>query len=389
MSTPSIDDVAAHCRGQLDAMLPVLERLVNQNSYSHNPEGGELVAKMLADELGGIDGVHVDLVASEKHASHVIASTTAAQNSAEGAVALVGHHDTVFPPGTFEGFSIDGDIARGPGVLDMKGGLTVCIFALRALAAHGLLERLPIRFVIVSEEEIGSPEGKPLLQSRLAGAACALVFEAGRKEDKIITARKGTGGLVVKAIGKAGHAGNHHRDSHNAIWALARFIDAAQQLTDYDRGVTVNVGKVMGGISRNTVPGEAEALVDIRFLTVDDGEKVAASLRALAEKNSIEGTRLEVSGGVARPPLVRDDDNVALFEEYAECAKSSGLGGAECPLIGGGSDASTTAVMGIPSIDGLGPRGSGFHTSDELIEVSSLPMRLEALTRFLYGRLAT
>lgn len=388
MPTPSIDDVAAHCRGQLDAMLPVLERLVNQNSYSHNPEGGELVAGMLADELRAIDGLEVELVPSDTYASHVIAITTAAKGSAEGAVALVGHHDTVFPLGSFEGFRVEGDIARGPGVLDMKGGLTVCIFALKALAAHGLLDRLPLRFVIVSEEEIGSPEGKPLLEERLAGAACSLVFEAGRKHDKIITARKGTGGLVVKATGKAGHAGNHHHDSHNAIWALARFIDAAQQMTDYDRGVTVNVGKVAGGISRNTVPGDAEALVDIRFLTVEDGERVAASLKALAAKNSIDGTRIEVSGGVARPPLVRGDANVALFEEYATCATAAGLGGEESSLIGGGSDASTTSTMGIPSIDGLGPRGSGFHTNDELIEISSLPLRLEALTRFLYGRLA-
>ncbi|MEM1031716.1 MAG: M20 family metallopeptidase [Myxococcota bacterium] len=387
MATFDAERIATNCRAQQDDMVRVLERLVVQNSYSRHREGGEIVAGMLVEELSAIDGVHAELVPARDYASHVVGTTAAARETARGAVALVGHHDTVFPPGTFEGFHVEGDIARGPGVFDMKGGLVVCLFALRMLAEHGLLERLPLRFVIVSDEEVGSPEGKALLEARLAGAACALVFEAGRQADRIITARKGTGGLVVRAFGKPGHAGNQHRECHNAIWSLARFVDRAQRLTDYERGVTVNVGKITGGISRNTVPGEAEALVDIRFLSVEDGERVAAELRALADTVALEGTRIEVEGGVSRPPLVRSEANVALFEEYAACAVAAGLGGEECPLMGGGSDASTTSTLGIPSIDGLGPRGAGFHTVDEKIEVSSLPMRLEALTRFLLGRI--
>src|SRR5690606_22478233 len=155
---------------------------------------------------------------------HLVARSDAARASAAGAVALVGHHDTVFPPGTFEGFSIEGDIARGPGVLDMKGGLTVAIFALRLLAEAGALARLPLRFVSVSDEEIGSPSGTAFLEQHLAGAACALVFEAGRAGDRIITARKGTGGIVAVAHGRAAHAGNQHEVGKNAIWSLARFV---------------------------------------------------------------------------------------------------------------------------------------------------------------------
>ena len=270
----------------------------------------------------------------------------------------------------------------------MKGGLVVCIEALRLMATLGHLERIPVRFVIVSDEEIGSPEGGPVLEEAIRGAACALTFEAGRKEDAIITARKGTGGIRAVAKGKAAHAGNHHADGANAIWALCKLVDEAQTFTDYDAGVTVSAGMINGGTSRNTVPAEADALFDLRFLTHEDGEAVVERFRQAAERAqaAVPGTTVTIDGGVRRPPLSRTPENVALYEEYAACAKASGLGHVEASLIGGGSDASTAAAIGIPAIDGLGPRGSGFHTHDEMIEVSSLALRLEALGRFLLGR---
>jgi glutamate carboxypeptidase len=384
------DAIDRRCRDAQAGMLALLEELVLQSSHSHDPEGVAAVAAIMARELGAIPGLSVAVVPSDgPHGPHLIAKSEAALASAAGAVALVGHHDTVFPPGTFEGFSIDGDIARGPGVLDMKGGLTVAIFALRLLSEAGLLAKLPLRFVSVSDEEIGSPTGTTFLEQSLVGAACALVFEAGRAGDRIITARKGTGGLVAVAHGRAAHAGNQHEEGKNAIWALARFVDRAQALTDYDRGITVNVGKISGGQGRNTVPDRCEALVDLRFVSIADGEATVEKLRDAAQRAAIEGTHIELSGGVARPPLERTPDNVALAGEYGACARAVGLGGDEADLMGGGSDASTTAALGIPSIDGLGPRGSGFHTHQELIEVSSLPLRLEALVRFLCARCPT
>ncbi|MEZ4441606.1 MAG: M20 family metallopeptidase [Polyangiaceae bacterium] len=387
-SLPSADDLRMRCEGRTEAMVALLEELVEQNSHSYYPEGGRLVADMLRRELVTIPGVEVTLVPSDHFAPHVVVTTAAAADSAEGAVALVGHLDTVFPVGTFEGFSVEGDIARGPGVLDMKGGLVVAIEALRLLADLGGLEDLPVRFVIVSDEEIGSPEGGPLLEARLAGAACALVFEAGRSGDAIITARKGTGGIVAVAEGKAAHAGNHHAEGANAIWALAKLIDEAQRLTDYTAGVTVSVGLISGGTSRNTVPARAEATFDLRFITTEDGHAVTERIQEAAKRaaQAVPGTRITIDGGVKRPPLERCAENIALYREYAACALEAGLGGPEAPLIGGGSDASTVAAIGIPAIDGLGPRGSGFHTHDELIEISSLAMRLEALVRFLWGR---
>lgn len=382
--------VLAELSGRQDVMLAEIERLCVINSFTDNAEGGRAVGEVLAELCAPIPHLWSRRVESEsgRYAPHWIFGTGAAEGSAEGAIAIVGHLDTVFPPGTFEGFRYDGAIARGPGVLDMKGGLVVAIEALRALDRAGQLEGRKVVLAIVSDEEVGSPEGRPLLQRELRGAACALVLEAGRKGDAIITARKGTAGVSARAHGRAAHAGNGHKEGANAIWALARFIDLAQGLTDYDRGVTVNAGKVSGGQGKNTVPDAAEALLDFRFVTAADGEATMEALRAAARRaaDSVPGTRIDVEGGVARTPLERSPESVALCAEYGECAKAAGLGFAEAPLIGGGSDASSTSAIGVPSIDGLGPRGSGFHTRDELIEAATLVPKAEAIARFLLRR---
>jgi glutamate carboxypeptidase len=370
-------------RAMEDAIAP----LVDQNSYTENPEGGRKVGTLLR-ALFAVDGVEVNVRPSERFADHLVFRTRA-QLPNKGAVALVGHLYTVFPPGSFEGFRRDGDLARGPGVLDMKGGLVVIAFALKALAATGRLDEVvPIRIVIVSDEEVGSPEGQGVLAASISGASAALVFEAGRKGDAIITRRKGTGGMTAVAHGRAAHAGNAHKEGANAIWALARFVDGVQKLTDYDRGVTVNVGRVSGGNSKNTVPDRAEAQLDLRFCTRADGDGLVSAARRVAEEaaSTVPGTRIELHGGVARTPLERSDASGKLLEEYATCARAHGLGGDEAPLIGGGSDASTSSAMGIPSIDGMGPRGTGFHTKEELIEVATLVPKAQALARFLAQR---
>lgn len=384
----AVERIREALAGRTEAMLGLIERLVLVNSYTENIEGGNAVGELLADEFRAIPGMSVRSVASSRFAAHWVAESEAARGSAQGCVALVGHLDTVFPPGTFEGFRVEGGIARGPGVLDMKGGLVVILEALRALAAIGELGRVAVRVGVVSDEEVGSPEGRSILQRELAGAACALAFEAGRKADAVITARKGTGAARVTARGKAAHAGNNHRDGANAIWALSRFIDRAQRLTDYDRGVTVNIGKVSGGQSKNTVPDLAEAQLDFRYIRLADGEALVTALHdaAHAAAADVPGTTLEVDGGIARAPLERTEANAALYREYAAHAKAAGLGDGEAALVGGGSDASSTAEIGIPSIDAMGPRGSGFHTREELIEIESLVPKAEALAAFLLGR---
>jgi glutamate carboxypeptidase len=377
----------AWLKQQQTAMERDLAELVEISSHTPDLDGVTNTAERFVAQLRALvgDALSGGVVASKsgKYGAHVAMST-----SGDGAILLVGHHDTVFPKATFAGFREDGALLRGPGVLDMKGGLVVVAYALAALQREGLLARVPVRVLSVADEEIGSPEGRTLVLDAARGAACALVFESGRVGDQIVTRRKGIGGLTVVAHGKAAHAGNNHPDGINAIWAMARFIERAQELTDYERGVTVNVGKISGGIGKNTVPDRAEALVDCRFLTARDGEALVAALRDAAEAaaEKVVGSKIEVQGGISRMPLEKTDASGLLMAEYGAAARASGLGSDEAPLIGGGSDANTVATAGVPAIDGLGPRGKGFHTVDEFIERATLIPKAEALLRFLASR---
>ena len=377
------DEAARWLEDKLPKMEEALAPLVEVNSFTDNPEGGRKVGVLL-NELFRIEGLAGRTVKSERFADHLVF-----ESQGKGApIALVGHLDTVFPPGKFEGYRVDGALRRGPGVLDMKGGLVVVAFALKAIAqAGGLSAIAPLRLVVVSDEEVGSPEGQGVIRSAIQGAQACLVFESGRQQDAIITRRKGTGAITAKASGKAAHAGNAHHEGANAIWALARFIDRAQGLTDYERGVTVNVGKISGGQGKNTVPDQAEAVADIRFCTRADGEHLVREVERAAREaaGSVPGTQVAITGGIAREPLERSEASARLLERYGACAKQHGLGSGEAPLVGGGSDASTSSSMGIPSIDGLGPRGKGFHTVDEHIEVATLVPKAQALARFLAG----
>lgn len=379
---PIVDAV----RGRTEAMLARIEELVTINSYTRNKPGGDAVGSLLVQGAEAL-GLVVRRIPSELYADHLVFSTKAAAQSAEGATVLVGHHDTVFPAGSFEGFVRDGELVRGPGVLDMKGGLVVMLEALRALREAGLLDALPLRMIVVGDEEIGSPEGRGVIQREAKGARAALVFEAGRAHDRVITARKGTGSAKLVARGVAAHAANDHDKGRNAIWALARFIDRAQRLTDYERGVTVNVGVVRGGHAKNTVPDHAECEIDFRFVHAVDGVATFEALREAASEASreVDGTTLELGGGPNRMPLERTPENLAVYEAYAACARAAGLGGEESALIAGGSDASSTASIGVPSIDGLGPRGAGFHTKEERVEIASLEPKVIALASYLAG----
>jgi glutamate carboxypeptidase len=381
------DEATAWLSDKARPMADAIAPLVEINSYTENPEGGRKVGTLLRSLFAGL-GVETVVRPSERFADHLIFRSRAELPN-RGAIALVGHLDTVFAPGTFEGYRSDGALARGPGVLDMKGGLVVMAYALKALAATGGLDAIvPVRVVIVSDEEVGSPEGQGVIAAAITGSSACLVFEAGRAADAIITLRKGTGGMTAIAHGRAAHAGNAHEDGANALWAIARVVDGAQRLTAYDRGVTVNVGRVNGGHSKNTVPDRAEAQGDLRFCTRADGEQLVRALRSVADDAAagVPGTRIELLGGVTRLPLERTDASARLCADYAACARAHGLGADEAPLIGGGSDASTAAGLGIPAVDGLGPRGAGFHTKDERIELASLVPKAQALARFLAQR---
>ncbi len=364
--------------------IALTRRWVEVNSFTENTAGVDVVGAMLAEAFALPSLAH-EAIASERFGAHHVWRTAASRVPGARPILLVGHHDTVFPPGHFEGWREEGGRAIGPGSLDMKGGLAVVRTALAALEDAGALAGLPVVVVSVADEEVGSPDSARHLQAIARGARAALVFESGRANDMIVTRRKGTGAIVCVATGRAAHAGNAHPEGKNAIWAIARFVDAAQRLTAYDRGITVNVGLISGGTSKNTVPAEARAQLDLRFETTADAHALVAALRLAADEAAAEvpGTTLRLEGGPNRLPLERTAESAALLEAYAACQRDEGLGSEESPLCGGGSDANTIAAVGVPAIDGLGPRGQGFHTTKEYVELASFAPKSRALVRFL------
>jgi glutamate carboxypeptidase len=268
----------------------------------------------------------------------------------------------------------------------MKGGLVCIAYALKAIAEAGGVDALPpLRIVIVSDEEVGSPEGAPLIRTFIAGAQACLVFEPGRANDAIVTERQGTGSIICHAHGKAAHSGNAYWDGVSAIRAMAKFVEAAESLSDRATGTVVNVGTISGGTSKNTVPAESKAGVDLRFQTSLEGEQLVAKLKDVAHRAAahVSGARVEVEQGPMRPPMNRVEGVDELRRRYGKHARAVGLSDDEAPRQGGGSDGNTAAAMGIPTIDALGPRGKGFHTHDEQIEFESLLQRTRALAKFL------
>jgi glutamate carboxypeptidase len=362
---------------QRDPIEKLTRELVEISSWSSDKAGCDLATALLRAATPGA----LEAIPSAKQGDH--SAFHGARKASDGGVMLVGHIDTVFPKEKFAGYRSDGKIARGPGVLDMKGGLVVVAFALKALQEIGALDRLAFSFMVVSDEEVGSPDSTPHLRRIATGAKAALIFESGRAGDAIITRRKGTGSFTAVASGRAAHAGNAHKEGANAIWAVSRFVDRVQALTDYDRGTTLNIGKISGGIGKNTVPDQAEALADMRFVTLQDAEALRKRVLEAAQNIGVAGTQIQVNWGPGRGPMERSEASAALLALYAECQRESGLGHSEMDLVGGGSDAATTSNLGVPSIDALGPRGKGFHTVDEFVELDSFVPKAQALARYL------
>jgi glutamate carboxypeptidase len=377
------------------AQVPLLTRLVEQPSYTSDREDVERAA-CIVDEVATHLGLSVTRWSDPdgKYADHRVYSTPAC-GANDRALALVGHVDTVFPRSLgFERFTREEDIAKGPGVLDMKSGITAVLFGLHAVreAAPELWNRLRARFVCVSDEEVGSPSSRTLFESLSERTNAALVFEAGRFQDRIVTQRRGGGLWTIHAHGRAAHAGNHHAQGISAIHALSLLVPKLEAITDYTRGLTVSVGLFHGGTAKNTVPEHASLQLDARFERAADAAELELALERLVAEpyagllgvpEKLHSVRFVLEGGITRPPMEASDASQELRRRYEADAARCGLSVGEAPLQGGGSDANLLSGWGVPCIDGLGPWGEHFHQTAEYCSLSSLRMRTEALACFL------
>ncbi len=371
-----------------EAQLSALQALVDQPSHTFARADVEEASSLLDHfaEQAGLKS-HRHRATDPQFADHRV-YTTPGLGAADRAVALVGHIDTVHPRSSgFVDFSRDEVAARGPGVLDMKSGLTAALFALSACRdVLGSYDNLAARLVCVTDEEVGSPTSRDLYDQLAPSISSALVFEKGRDEDRIITCRKGGGTFRVVAHGRAVHAGNDHANGLNAIHALALLVPHFEAVTDYERGITVNVGVFEGGTAKNTVPDQASIVIDARFVeadTVAEVQRKFEEIIATPMPARLTGVRFELTGKVTRPPMEKTAENEALRLEYERHAAAVGLKVGEAPRQGGFSDSNLLAAHGIPTIDGLGPFGKGDHSKDEWCSLDSLRRRTQALALFL------
>jgi glutamate carboxypeptidase len=354
-------------------MVDLLGRLVRIESPSDDRAGLDRFADQLEalfGELGSIERLEPANAERGRHLRLTVNGT----NAAAHAVALC-HYDTVWSTGTLERipFSVDAEgVARGPGCFDMKGGIVVLYFALQALRARGLLPRRRLQVLFTSDEEVGSPTSRSVIEQTANGAEVAYVLESPLPGGTLKTARKGTGDYFVRIAGRAAHAGVEPQKGISATQELAHQILALHALNDYASGTTVNVGVVHAGTRPNVVAAEALAHVDVRVETLAEAARIDTAIRGL--KPQLPGAILDIDGGLNRPPMERSPAMAALFTQAQQIAATMGVELRE-GSTGGGSDGNFTAAMGVPTLDGLGPEGEGAHAAHEHVLTESFPRR--------------
>jgi glutamate carboxypeptidase len=364
-------DIAAAVRAELEPrrreMVDLLGQLVGLESPSDDPAGLARFAATLESLFGEFGPI-------ERIGTHLRLTVQGADESIPHAVALC-HYDTVWSTGTLERipFSVDSDaVARGPGCFDMKGGMVVLLFALRALQARGLRPKRRLQVLFTSDEEVGSPTSRALIEQTASGAAVAYVLESPLPGGTLKTARKGTGDYFVRIKGRAAHAGVEPQKGISATQELAHQILSLHALNDYTVGTTINVGVVHAGSRPNVVAAEAEAHVDVRVQSLAEAERIDAAIRGLTPR--LAGAELAIAGGLNRPPMERSPAMAELFARARGIASSMGVDLQE-GSTGGGSDGNFTAALGVPTLDGLGPEGEGAHAAHEHVLTDSFPRR--------------
>ena len=292
------------------------------------------------------------------------------------------HLDTVWPVGTLAGMPLreeDGKL-YGPGVYDMKAGSAILLTALRVLREAGLTPKHPVRMLFTGDEEVGSVTSRDLIESEARRSLLTVVLEPALVTGQIKTFRKGVGDFTVVAHGRAAHAGGDHQKGVNAIEELSYHIPALQKLTDYTSGTTINVGVIKGGSASNVVPERAEMEVDFRISQMAEIDRVVTTIQGL--QPVLNGARLEISGGLNRPPMEHNATMIKTFEQARRLAVSIGLT-LEEGSTGGGSDGNFTAGLGTPTLDGMGAVGDGAHATHEHVVIASLAERAALLATIL------
>jgi glutamate carboxypeptidase len=370
------------CLSQRGWLVDTIEALVRLESPTTDKAALDACGAEIARRLEAI-GARVERLPRSEAGDHLRAEF----GSGSAQVLLLCHFDTVWPLGQLERMPLHRGNGRlhGPGAFDMKAGIAIGMLAVRALTETDAM--LPDRIVMLltSDEETGSRTSRAAIEEEARRSRAVLVLEPSLPGGAVKTERKGCGECELVVRGVTAHAGIEPGKGASAIHELARQVRALEQLQDPERGISVNVGTISGGIRTNVIAGEARAGVDVRVTTLDDGRRIETAIRGLRPFG--KGTTLEVSGAVDRPPLERAAGVVRLYGMARDVASSLGLGDLAEGSTGGGSDGNFTAAIGIPTLDGLGAIGDGAHALHEYIELAPLAGRA-ALVAGLIARIA-
>ena len=361
---------------QRGAMQTALADLVDIDSNSHDKAGTDRVAEAMRGWLLADD------IQAEHHGDpadgDVLLVRLPGLNQAEAPVVLMGHRDTVFPTGTVaeRPWRVEGDRGYGPGVADMKSGLVLQCFVLMALRRMAPLP-FPVLGLFTADEEIGSDRGRIAIEAHARGARAAFNAEPGRVTGNLVTSRKGGANFLIEVSGRAAHAGMNHADGASAIETLARKIVALHALTDYEAGITTNVGLISGGMSSNTVAPSAQGKLDVRFCTLEQRESLFARIHEIVAEPGVPGTVATVKQTSEFLPL-EPKWSEELMARYQMSAGKVGFA-VEGEFTGGCSDAGFTASLEIPTLCGVGPVGGKAHTDKEYCCLDTLVPRAQAL----------
>lgn len=361
-----------------ESYLQTLKDLVRLESPTRNKAANDKVADYLETLLKN-DAWAVERLSQIEVGDQLVARQEATGNTS---TLILCHFDTVWEVGTLQTMPLrqENDKLYGPGVLDMKAGITTAIHALRIIKKNHLALKGSVTLVLTSDEETGSERSKHLIESQAKRHDRVLVLEPSRDDGALKVGRKGIGGFEVLFKGISAHAGNNPKDGASALRELAHFLFFAESLTDYDQGTTVNLTVAKGGTVSNVISEEAHASLDMRAMKLSEADRVEKALRGYAPKDS--RVSITMTGGVNRPPLEFDEKNQKLFAEAKAAMKDLGFE-LEGAVVGGGSDGNFTSALGIPTLDGLGSAGEGPHARFEHIRITETLDRLALITALL------
>src|ERR1700733_9018160 len=363
-------------------MVRMLGQFVRCESPSHQKAAVDRLGKLIASEWRR-RGAKVSVLRDKTRGDSVRAEIWLGDGRPKGQIMVLGHLDTVYPLGTLATmpFRVEGGRAFGPGTFDMKAGLVLALSAIDALQALRVRPKKRLVFFWNSDEEIGSYSSRALTEREARRSDAVLVLEpAAGSEGQLKTGRKGIGTAEIIITGRSAHAGLDPGAGINAVLELALQIARLKDLNNPRRGIAVQATVIAGGTVSNVVPHHARAELDIRFTHVADAPKIERQLRAL--RPILPGARVEVRGGINRPPLERTPAVAALFDHAKKRMRELGQTLDETS-VGGGSDGNFTAALGVPTLDGLGAAGNGAHSVVEHVIIRSLPERAALLAGLL------